>query len=157
GLAACLLTLSSCGQSPQARSSTGSPGTSSSTRITPSASVSPTAAGLPPASSARATAVTSIGGLNCTLPVALNEDGWDDHYITGTPHGGFVSFPSARLNDDPASRVRFADSGSLVTSVAKPVLDGRWPGPVFDWQLKRWVPAMNPAVVSPDGSAYVYA
>jgi hypothetical protein len=40
--------------------------------------------------------------------------------------------------------------------VTKPILRGQWPGPAFDWPQNRWVPAMNPDVISPDGSAYVY-
>ncbi|HKV89111.1 MAG TPA: hypothetical protein VJT78_14040 [Candidatus Dormibacteraeota bacterium] len=42
--------------------------------------------------------------------------------------------------------------------MARPALDGGYGdlGPVWDWQRHRWVPAGNPQVVSPDGSAYVY-
>ena len=102
--------------------------------------------------------VNGAAGLACTLPVALNDPGDSVEYITSTPHGGFVSFPSARLTEDADSQIRFAAGSSYnVVTVAKPVLNGTSPGPVFDSQRKRWVPAMNPQVVSPDGTAYVYA
>lgn len=95
-----------------------------------------------------------MAGLDCSLPVSLNDPAAGDRYI-GALHGGFVSFPSGDVRDDPTSEL--AASSTRITTVSKPVLHGVWPGTVFDWPAGRWVPANSPQVLSPDGSAYVYS
>jgi hypothetical protein len=69
--------------------------------------------------------------------------------------GGFITFPSAQLSDDPSGTTvpRGSPYDDYATTVA-PVLYGV-AGGFYDRAAKRWVPA-SPETTLADGSAYAY-
>ena len=95
-------------------------------------------------------AITSIPGLICSLPVGVRDP------VTGNARGGFIYFQSRGFSADPTSTMRWSVSAGVAVTVAKPALDGGPWSVVYDWEQRRWVPAANPQVLSPDGSAYAY-
>lgn len=153
-LAACVLALTACGAPLRAQSGTRSP---TPTGYSASAVASSSPRFPEPTSQATYTrttpdpntvAIASIPGLTCILPVGVQDP------VTGNPRGGFINFQTRRFAADPTSTTRWSPSASVDVTVAQPVLDGGVQ--VYDWALRRWVPAGNPQVISPDGSAYVY-
>ena len=152
-LVAFMLLVTACDAPSRAHSKAGSPNPAGFSTDSPNPSDAASAGTSPEptpitttASDARTTPVTTIAGLSCRLPVAMDGQ---------TPPAGFVSFPSGQLRPDPSSQLR-ETSGYVQVTVTRPVLDGDSETPVYDWQLRRWVPVRSPQVVSPDGSAYVY-
>lgn len=87
---------------------------------------------------------------SCQLPVSIFNKplyGWT---------GGFITFPAAAFESDPAGIINNIGDGELDTQ-AKPVLRGYTTGwPSYDLARKRWLP-VGPGQTSADGSAYAYA
>ena len=88
---------------------------------------------------------------SCQLPVITVKPG------IGGPvmQGGFVTFPSGQLADDPSgTMLPREDPHTDYATTASPVLYGEGGG-FYDLAAKRWVPA-SPAATLADGSAYAY-
>jgi len=123
---------------------------------TPTATVSPIAS---PVSSGQASPspVTDLAlgkvGFACRLPVTLYVVGGD----SASYRGGFITFPQAGHQPDPAGAITNEDlAGGFVTAAA-PVLHGtlQTGPPFYDLARKRWVPA-GAGQSSPDGSSYAF-
>jgi hypothetical protein len=92
--------------------------------------------------------------LTCRLPVTTYVIPGGDY---ASYKGGFITFPQASFQADPAGSIANEDlAGGFATS-ATPVLHGtlQTGPPFYDLALKRWVPA-GAGQSSPDGSAYAY-
>jgi hypothetical protein len=120
----------------------------------PTAAVSPTV----PTSSSPVSGLTPAGDLpvtrvdfSCRLPVVTV----NPRFSLPDLHGGFITFPAARLAGDPKGTMplRGSPHDDYATTVP-PVLYGDGGG-MYDRAAKRWVPA-SPAATLADGSAYAY-
>jgi hypothetical protein len=92
-------------------------------------------------------------GFSCRLPVATYAVGGD----SATYRGGFISFPQAAYQSDPAGAITNEDLAGGFVTAATPVLHGtlQTGSPFYDLARKRWVPA-GAGQSSPDGSSYAY-
>lgn len=87
----------------------------------------------------------------CRLPVVTSIS---QGSTTGpTYQGGFISFPAAKLEEDPAGTMHSNEVD--VTTAATPVLHGNGFVPFYDRAKSRWVPAPASQALA-DGSAYAY-
>ena len=128
----------------------------------PAAAVSPSASPAPsgqsvPGGQASPSPVTdlplSAASFSCRLPVVAYAAGGD----SASYRGGFITFPQAGYQSDPAGAITNEDlAGGFVTAAA-PVLHGtlQTGSPFYDLARKRWVPA-GAGQSSPDGSSYAY-
>jgi hypothetical protein len=69
-------------------------------------------------------------------------------------NGGFITFPGAAFNVDPAAQLRVGGTGGFVT-VASPQLNGQ-DAEAYDVPQHRWLPTRL-SLVAPDGSSYAYS
>jgi hypothetical protein len=85
--------------------------------------------------------------LSCRLPILVHpsEVDWT---------GGFVTFPGATYQEDPAGGLTWVGDGKVDTN-AEPKLSAYGDSPFYDLAMKRFIPA-SPAQTSPDGRTYVY-
>jgi hypothetical protein len=91
----------------------------------------------------------STVSFNCRLPVLKVDQ-------VGKFQGGFVTFPGGTYQEDPGGAIEGIGDGDLGTK-AQPVLTAPgYPGPFYDFAMRRWVPA-GPGETSPDGSSYAVA
>jgi hypothetical protein len=68
---------------------------------------------------------------------------------------GFISFPSANFNSDPATAtIPASDKGYVQQTVTSPVLRGSG-GLTFDWSAGRWIPVGRQSI-SADHRSYAY-
>ena len=129
-----------CGPSQAASSQSPGPSTAAPTAQTsPPSSINP-GPDLP---------VTAVD-FSCRLPVvtSISQAGGGI-----TLQGGFISFPSAQIQEDPAGTMYSGDQD--FTTNATPVLHGNGFVPFYDRAQSRWVPA--PARQSlADGTGYAY-
>src|SRR6202165_4575199 len=132
--------LIACGPSQAASSPSAGPSTAAPTAQTsPSSSINP-GPDLP---------VTAVD-FSCRLPVVTSVG------QTGggiTLQGGFISFPSAQIQEDPAGTMHSGDQD--FTTNATPVLHGNGFVPFYDRAQSRWVPAPARQALA-DGSGYAY-
>jgi hypothetical protein len=70
-------------------------------------------------------------------------------------HGGFVTFPAARLAADSAGTMNHRNVEGDFATTATPVLNGDGVIPFYDRAQSRWVPARARQALA-DGSAYAY-
>lgn len=119
----------------------------------PTPSSQPTPGGQPSPSPVTDLPLSAVG-FACRLPVT-------EYVIPGGDYasykGGFITFPQAGLQADPAGLIANEDlAGGFATS-AKPVLHGtlQTGAPFYDLAMKRWVP-VGSGQSSPDGSSYAY-
>lgn len=108
------------------------------------------AASSPPPSPIAGMPETTVD-FSCRLPVVVNGGSGDGI----TYQGGFLSFPSAKLAQDPNGVMRWRAAEQDVATAATPVLYGIGGSPFFDLAASRWVPAPASSAL-PDGSAYAY-
>jgi hypothetical protein len=86
----------------------------------------------------------------CKLPVITSTQGGD----FASFQGGFVTFPQATFEPDPAGRIGSRYRERDFATVASPVLYGSGPA-FYDLAQRRWVP-VGAAQSSPDGAYYAY-
>ena len=123
---------------------------------TPTATASPVAS---PRSSGQAgpSPVTDLPlsrvGFACRLPVTMYVAGGD----SASYRGGFITFPQAVHQPDPAGAITNEDLAGGFVTTATPVLHGTLQAgpPFYDLARKRWVPA-GAGQSSPDGSSYAF-
>lgn len=113
------------------------------------------------ASAARTQPVLALdpSGLECAVPVALMGS-VPPGGRTDPLQGGFLSFPSGKITQDPAGRMQWGTTDpNSVDTLAAPVLHGGELGPTqlaYDRVSRRWLPSAR-ELISPDGSAYAYS
>jgi hypothetical protein len=92
-------------------------------------------------------------GLACRLPLTMYVAGGD----SATYRGGFITFPQAGYQLDPAGVITNEDLAGGFVTAATPVLHGtlQTGPPFYDLARKRWVPA-GAGQSSPDGSSYAF-
>lgn len=133
---------------------------------TPTAAVSPAASAPPrptassqpvPGGQASPSPVADLPlskiGFSCRLPVTTYTVGGD----SASYRGGFLSFPQAAYQSDPAGAITNEDMAGGFVTAATPVLHGTLQAgsPFYDLARKRWVPA-GAGQSSHDGSSYAY-
>ena len=91
--------------------------------------------------------------LSCRLPVTIYVAGGD----SASYRGGFIAFPQADHQPDPAGVITNEDLAGGFVSSAAPLLHGtlQTGPPFYDLATKRWVP-VGAGQSSPDGSAYAF-
>lgn len=144
-LALLCLGLIACG--PSQAAGVQSPRPTATAAIAPSPGVSPSPGTTP--SAASDLPVTAVD-FACRLPVVTSISPAGD---IATLQGGFIDFPSARIEEDPAGTMQ--SDGHDVTTTATPVLHGNGFVPFYDRAESRWVPAPASQAL-PDGSGYAY-
>jgi hypothetical protein len=92
-------------------------------------------------------------GFACRLPLTTYVAGGD----SATYRGGFITFPQAAHQTDPAGVITNEDLAGGFVTTATPVLHGTMQTgpPFYDLATKRWVPA-GASQSSPDGSSYAF-
>jgi hypothetical protein len=85
---------------------------------------------------------------SCRLPVVQSGGDYSSY------QGGFVTFPQAKLRQDPAGVISSRNTPYDFATAATPVLHGSGGG-FYDLAQKRWVP-VHPEQSSPDGAYYAH-
>lgn len=149
-----IITLAGCTQSGSASTAPSPGGPANAQRSAESAPSSPSTGTAQRSSSPSPPAgfdlPLSTVALGCRLPVLTT-----DKPPYGSS-GGFIQFPAATYQPDPAGVINAVGDGEYAT-VAKPVLQGYvqtgWP--YYDLARKRWLPTGS-GQTAPDGSSYAF-
>jgi hypothetical protein len=86
----------------------------------------------------------------CRLPVVTSSSQGSAGF---TLQGGFINFPAAKIEYDPAGTMHSSQQDVITT--ATPVLHGSGFVPFYDRAASRWVPAPASQALA-DGSGYAY-
>lgn len=89
--------------------------------------------------------------LSCRLPIVTSPI----EAAGLTLHGGFITFPAAKLAEDAGGTVHYRNAEADFATTATPVLYGDGVVPFYDRAQSRWVPARGRQALA-DGSAYAY-
>ena len=142
-LAIVSLALFACSPSPVSRVASPNPSVASRTPVSTTSPSPGTIGDLP----------VSAVDFSCRLPVVTNPG-------QGSPgvtlRGGFITFPAARLVEDPAGTIYSREAQGDFATTATPVLYGDGFVPFYDRAQSRWVPSPARQALA-DGSAYAYS